>query len=59
MIMTNKESRKQMSDYWGYEIVVQCCRFWKLHYGNGSWGNCGICRKRPIQTHLTWDEIDD
>ena len=54
-----EESRRNLVDYWGPEIVVKCCRHWKLHYANGSWGNCGICRKKPQYTNLTWDEIGD
>jgi hypothetical protein len=52
------DSRKNLFSYWGPEIVVQCCRYWKLHWGNGTWGSCGICRKKPTYVNLTWDDID-
>lgn len=54
----NKESRKKLSYEWGPEIVVKCCRYWKLHIANGTWGSCGICRRHPQLTQLTWDQID-
>lgn len=53
------DARKNLIQIWGPEIVVKCCRYWKLHYGDGRWGSCGICRKRPEQVNLTWDETDD
>jgi len=52
------ESRKKLSSNWGSEIVVQCCRYWKLHWANGTWGSCGICQKKPTYVNLTWDDID-
>lgn len=52
------DSRKALIQEWGYEIVVQCCRYWKLHITDGKWGNCGICHKRPQLVQLTWDQLD-
>lgn len=52
-------TRKTLSYQWGPEIVVQCCRYWKLHITDGNWGKCGICKQRPKLTQLTWDELDE
>ncbi len=51
------EARIDLINYWGREIVVKCCRYWKLHFADGRWGNCGICKQRPQLTNFTWDEI--
>jgi len=41
------EKRKILEYRYGMEVVVLCCREWKTHYGNGSFGKCGICNKNP------------
>ena len=41
------ESRKQLVQKYGPEIVIKCCREWKTHWGNGRWGKCGICNQIP------------
>ena len=53
-----KENRRNMILQWGQEVVVKCCRYWKLHYADGKWGVCGICHERPKYVSLTWDELD-
>lgn len=58
MMMMNNQSRKNLSDSWGPEIVAQCCRYWKLHYADGNWGRCGLCHNRPHMVNLSWDQID-
>ena len=50
------EKRKDLERLYGPEVVVQCCREWKTHYGNGTFGVCGICRQKPkIITEKKWD----
>jgi len=52
-------SRKKMTDLWGPEVVVYCCRYWKMHYTDGNFGRCGICRRKPNYTHLKWDQAEE
>lgn len=51
------ENRKRLELLYGPEVVVQCCREWKTHYGNGQIGSCGICRKIPqLIIGKKWDD---
>ena len=54
----NQLSREQLTNLYGPEIVAQCCCYWKLHWANGTWGKCGLCRVKPQYVKLTWDEVD-
>ena len=54
-----EKERKNLIQQWGPEIVIKCCRYWKLHYGDGRWGNCGICRTHPKLTNLAWDDVNN
>lgn len=50
------EGRKRLIREFGDEVVVECCREWKTHYGDGKFGKCGICHKNPtIKIGKTWD----
>jgi hypothetical protein len=51
-------NRKKMIDLWGPEIVVHCCRYWKMHFTDGNFGRCGICRRQPNYTRLKWNEVE-
>ncbi len=56
-IMTLSDERKRLVQQYGPEIVIECCREWKTHWGNGAWGKCGICRDVPrLVKGKTWDE---
>ena len=55
--LPSSDKRRILSNNWGKEIVVECCRYWLLHNANGTWGNCGICRTRPRYTNLTWNQV--
>jgi hypothetical protein len=51
------EKRKILEYRYGMEVVVLCCREWKTHYGNGSFGKCGICNKNPrMIAGKKWDD---
>lgn len=51
--------RKKLINNWGPELVVKCCRYWKMHFAlDGNFGRCGLCHQKPIYTNLTWDQLD-
>lgn len=51
--------RKLLTDKFGSEIVVECCRLHKGHYNGGRWGNCGECGRRPVIVPMTWEQEDE
>ena len=51
------KGRIELIARYGYEVVVKCCREWKMHFANGNFGVCGICRERPILVRgKTWED---
>ena len=51
------EGRKKLIQEYGPEIVIKCCREWKTHLGNGTWGRCGICKQIPAYIKgKTWKD---
>lgn len=57
--MSTPEGRKRLTQSWGIEVIVKCCREWKTHYGNGKFGVCGICHNTPKVVHFgNWDDYN-
>ena len=51
------EGRILLENRYGMEVVVKCCREWKMHYGNGYFGKCGICNEvTKLIAGRKWDE---